>query len=40
MIALIILVIVFILLFFIWAACRVNSEYSRQEEKEEFKWKE
>ena len=40
MIVLIILGIVFILLFFIWAACRLNSEYSRQEEKEEFKWEE
>ena len=38
MIALIISDIVFIILFFIWAACRLNSEYSRQEEKEEFKW--
>ena len=38
MIALIILGIVFILLFFMWAACRLNSKYSRQEEKEEFEW--
>ena len=40
MIALIILGIVFILLFFMWAACRLSSQYSRQEEKEEFEWKE
>lgn len=38
MIALIILSIVFILLFFVWAACRLSSKCSRQEEKEEFKW--
>lgn len=38
MITLIILGIVFIILFFIWAACRLNNEYPRQEEKEEFKW--
>ena len=40
MIALIISGIVFIALLFIWAACRINSEYSRQEEKEESKWEE
>lgn len=38
MITLIILGIVFIILSFIWAACRLNREYSREEEKEEFKW--
>ena len=38
MIALIISGIVFIILFFIWAAYCLSSKYSRQEEKEEFKW--
>lgn len=40
MIALVILGIVFILLFFIWTVCRLSSKCSRQEEKEEFKWEE
>lgn len=40
MIAFIISGIIFITLLFIWAACRLNSEYSRQEEKEEFEWEE
>lgn len=40
MIAFIISGIIFILLFFVWAACRLSSKCSRQEEKEEFEWEE
>lgn len=38
MITFIISGIIFIVLLFIWAACRLSSKYSRQEEKEEFEW--
>ena len=40
MILAIMLGIITISLFFVWAACRLNSEYSRQEEEEEFEWEE
>ena len=40
MILVIVLGIIIISLLFVWAACRLNSEYSRQEEEEEFKWEE
>lgn len=40
MILAIVLGLIIISLFFVWACCRLNSEYSRQEEEwEELKWK-